>query len=165
MSSVGGRSVCRVWLALLYSLRDRIPVHNAKQIAVITCVIFFPLQTSERYYFGPSLYWWFPVVIKVCLNFAALFTSFSKTIAWQAWKRPIEIPSIYKEYNPSQKYLDTLRRKPFPASPLSMLLQWCQLFFHFFFRTCKTTLGRRNGGKGSHCPLFLSEIVGFVRLN
>ena len=63
--------------------------------------------------------------------------SFWKSITWQAWKRPIEIPSIYKEYNPSQKSLATLRRKPSPASPLSMLLQWCRLFFRYFFEPAK----------------------------
>ena len=62
-------------------------------------------------------------------------------------------------YNPSHKSLDTLRGKPSPASPHSVLLQWCRHFFWVFFRTCKTTLGRGNGGKGSHCPMFLSEIV------
>ena len=62
---------------------------------------------------------------------------FWKCITWQAWKRPIEIPSIYKEYNLSQKSLATLRRKPFPASPLSMLLQWCRLFFRYFFEPAK----------------------------
>ena len=63
--------------------------------------------------------------------------SFWKSITWQAWKRPIEIPSIYKEYNLSQKSLATLRRKPSPASPLSMLLQWCRLFFRYFFEPAK----------------------------
>ena len=63
--------------------------------------------------------------------------SFWKSITWQAWKRPIEIPSIYKEYNLSQKSLATLRRQPSPASPLSMLLQWCRLFFRYFFEPAK----------------------------
>ena len=39
--------------------------------------------------------------------------------------------------NPSQKSLATLRRKPSPASPLSMLLQWCRLFFRYFFEPAK----------------------------
>ena len=34
-------------------------------------------------------------------------------------------------------------------------------FLSIFFWTCKTTLGRGYGGKGSHCPMLLSEIVGF----
>ena len=126
--------------------------------------------------------------------------------------------SDYTICNLSQKSLATLRRKPSPASPLSMLLQWCRLFFRYFlnlqnnigqgvwgkrkplsnvivwdqsqpkvsghpqttalprfpsfnvatmmstflsifFWTCKTTLGRGYGGKGSHCPMLLSEIV------
>ena len=33
-------------------------------------------------------------------------------------------------------------------------------FLSIFFWTCKTTLGRGYGGKGSHCPMLLSEIVG-----
>ena len=40
-------------------------------------------------------------------------------------------------YNPSQKSLATLRRKPSPASPLSMSLQWCRLFFRYFFEPTK----------------------------
>ena len=39
--------------------------------------------------------------------------------------------------NPSQKSLATLRRKPSPASPLSMLLHWCRLFFRYFFEPAK----------------------------
>ena len=98
------------------------------------------------------------MVVQVCLSLAALITSFWKSITWQAWKRPIEIPGIYKEYNPSQKFLDSLRRKPSPASPLSMLLQWCRLFFRFF-SNLQNNIGRGYGGKGSHCPMLLSEIV------
>ena len=40
-------------------------------------------------------------------------------------------------YNPNQKSLATLRRKTSPASPLSMLLQWCRLFFRYFFEPAK----------------------------
>ena len=32
-------------------------------------------------------------------------------------------------------------------------------FLSIFFWTCKTTLGRGYGGKRSHCPMLLSEIV------
>ena len=85
--------------------------------------------------------------------------SFWKSITWQAWKRPIEIPSIYKEYNPSQKSLATLRRKPSPAFPSFNVATMMSTFLSIFFWTCKTTLGRGYGGKGSHCPMLLSEIV------
>ena len=33
-------------------------------------------------------------------------------------------------------------------------------FLSIYFRFFKTTLGREYGGKGSHCPMFLSEIEG-----
>ena len=48
-------------------------------------------------------------------------------------------PTYYKRTscNLSQKSLATLRRKPSPASPLSMLLQWCRLFFRYFFEPAK----------------------------
>ena len=35
-------------------------------------------------------------------------------------------------------------------------------FLSIFFWTCKTTLGRGYGGKGNHCPMLLSEIVGWT---
>ena len=92
---------------------------------------------------GTILFWPISLLI-ISSGSSGLFTFgcfyimfFWKSITWQAWKRPIEIPSIYKEYNPSQKSLATLRRKPSPASPLSMLLQWCRLFFRYFFEPAK----------------------------
>ena len=91
--------------------------------------------------------------------------SFWKSITWQAWKRPIEIPSIYKEYNLSQKSLATLRRKPSPASPLSMLLQWCRLFFRYFFKPAKQHWAGGMGEKEGHCPILLSEIVATLTNN
>ena len=35
-------------------------------------------------------------------------------------------------------------------------------FLSIFFWTCKTTLGRGYGGKASHCPMLLSEIVAWL---
>ena len=50
-------------------------------------------------------------------------------------------------YNPSQKSLATLRRKPSPASPLLNVAPMMLTFLSIFFRTCKTTLDRGYGGK------------------
>ena len=93
--------------AASYSMRDRIHVQNAKQNAVMMRAIFFLFLiissgSSDLFTFGCFI---------LCL-----FENLSRD-------KLEKMPSIYKEYNPSQKSLATLRRKPSPASPLSMLLQ------------------------------------------
>ena len=40
-----------------------------------------------------------------------------------------------------------------------MLLQWCRLFFRYFFEPAKQHWAGGMGEKGSHCPMLLSEIV------
>ena len=66
-------------------------------------------------------------------------------------------------YNPSQKSLATLRRKPSPASPLSMLLQWCRLLFRYFFEPAKQHwaggMGEKEATVQCYCLRLLSEIV------
>ena len=49
--------------------------------------------------------------------------------------------------NLGQKSLATLRRKTSPASPLSMLLQWCRLFFRFLFLNLQNNIGQGVWGK------------------
>ena len=61
--------------------------------------------------------------------------------------------------NLSQKSLATLRRKTSPRFPSFNVATMMSTFLSIFFWTCKTTLGRGYGGKGSHCPMLLSEIV------
>ena len=46
-----------------------------------------------------------------------------------------------------------------PRFPSFNVATMMSTFLSIFFWTCKTTLGRGYGGKGSHCPMLLSEIV------
>ena len=51
---------------------------------------------------------------------------------------------------------------PSEESPPPLPLFQCKMmstFLWIFFSICKTTLGRGYGGKGSHCPMLLFEIV------
>ena len=52
------------------------------------------------------------------------------------------------------------QKKALPRFPSFNVAPMMSTFPSIFFRTCKTTLGRGYGGKGSHCPMLLSEIVG-----
>ena len=49
--------------------------------------------------------------------------------------------------------------KVLPRFPSFNVATMMSTFLSIFFWTCKTTLGRGYGGKGSHCPMLLSEIV------
>ena len=87
-----------------------------------------------------------------CFNYV-----FLKIYYVTSLKKAHQIPSIYKEYNPSQTFLRNVSQKPSEESPPPLpLFQCCSndVDFSFdFFPTCKTTLGRGYGGKkGSHCP-------------
>ena len=103
--------------------------------------------------------------IKVLLAIAAEETKRQRKKAQSQWDRPVScyiciqcgrdghIQIIltshiwHSTYNPSQKSLATLRRKPSPASPLSMLLQWCRLFFRYFFEPAQNNIGQGVWGK------------------
>ena len=115
-------------------MRDRIHVQNTKQNDVCDFLC-FPN-------FGTILFWPISLLI-ISSGSSGLFTFgcfnyvFLKIYHVTSLKKARKIPSIYKEYNPSQKSLATLRRKPSPAFPLSMLLQLCRLFFRYFFEPAK----------------------------
>ena len=49
--------------------------------------------------------------------------------------------------------------KALPRFPSFNVATMMSTFLSIFFWTCKTTLGWGYGGKGSHCPMLLSEIV------
>ena len=49
--------------------------------------------------------------------------------------------------------------KALPRFPSFNVATMMSTFLSIFFWTCKTTLGRGYGGKGSHSPMLLSEIV------
>ena len=51
------------------------------------------------------------------------------------------------------------QKKALPRFPSFNVATMMSTFLSIFFWTCKTTLGRGYGGKGSHCPMLLSEIV------
>ena len=82
------------------------------------------------------------------------------TMVEHSWSLYIKLNHSWPCYNPSQKSLATLRRKPSPASPLSMLLQWCRLFFWYFFEPAKQHWAGGMGEKqATGHPMLLSEIV------
>ena len=98
------------------------------------------------------------MVVQVCLRLAVLIMSFWKSITWQAWKRPIEIPSILRNTISAKSLWPPSDKSP-PRFPSFNVATMMSTFLSIFFWTCKTTLGRGYGGKGSHCPMLLSEIV------
>ena len=51
------------------------------------------------------------------------------------------------------------QKKALPRFPSFNVATMMSTFISIFFWTCKTTLGRGYGGKGSYCPMLLSEIV------
>ena len=51
------------------------------------------------------------------------------------------------------------QKKALPRFPSFNVATMMSTFLSIFFWTCKTTLGRGYGGKGSYCPMLLSEIV------
>ena len=110
--------------AASYSMRDRIHVQNAKQNAVMMRAIFFSFPN-----FGTILFWPISLLI-ISSGSSGLFTFgcfilclFENLSRDKLEKGPSKFLAYIRNTNPSQKFLATLRRKPSPASPLSMLLQ------------------------------------------
>ena len=66
---------------------------------------------------------------------------------------------IARCYNPSQKFLDTLRRNSLPRFPSFNVAPMMSTFLSIFFEPAKQHWAGGMGKKGSHCPMLLSEIV------
>ena len=91
--------------------------------------LWFHLIFNESSYYGSSFKW------KICNLPSCWFTLGEKEL----------------QSHPQKKAL--------PRFPSFSVATMMSTFLSIFFWTCKTTLGRGYGGKGSHCPMLLSEIV------
>ena len=92
---------------------------------------------------------------KIFSNFHTIFSSDNDLdchVASIAW---INLQSQPKVSGHPQK-------KALPRFPSFNVATMMSTFLSIFFWTCKTTLGRGYGGKGSHCPMLLSEIVALI---
>ena len=89
---------------------------------------------------------------QVVLAISLLFVSFIGQYSRAAFYYFFELQSQPKVSGHPQK-------KALPRFPSFNVATMMSTFLSIFFWTCKTTLGRGYGGKGSHCPMLLSEIV------
>ena len=86
--------------------------------------------------------------------------SFWKSITWQAWKRPIEIPSIYKDTIPAKILWPPSEESPSPASPsFNVATMMSTLLSYIFFEPAKQHWAGGMGEKEATVPMLLSEIV------
>ena len=75
-----------------------------------------------------------------------------------ALRKTLTGESVTQSTIPAKSFWTASEESP-PPLPLFQCCSNDVDFSFDFFRTCKTTLGRGYGGKGSHCPMLLSEIV------
>ena len=66
---------------------------------------------------------------------------------------------IYVNLQSQPKVSGHPQKKALPSFPSFNVATMMSTFLSIFFWTCKTTLGRGYGGKASHCPMLLSEII------